>query len=406
MKSFMNIFGIAPELFWKSGTTYKNSFGLGFSIIYYVITTTVLISILLDYFSSENSLNVIKTEKYSSKNLLLNLSEYPMIFGLYDLNGKLINPQNELFSFEIVMRISNIKSADEDKKIDIQLKMCLIENLGKYKKFFLNDKNLSSLNSHFCLAPNQQQLELFDFSENFYSDFSQIEFLILYFNKNDSNKMNTTNNGNITNNNGNGNNNINNNSNNNDNNNFNKTEFLLKLIYFDYDIEPLNKIQAGNLNLKSKLLKFNSNWRSVYNLYYKRIEYNSDNGFLFSNTKTDLFFQQEKPQDFYQTAKPIYLDNNCFHGKNHEVIAQISFRLSKYIEDYRVNSFKFPFAFALLLANIQGIYMIFYLSYYSLCKSLYLFELSEEILYYGNPTKIKECSIFKNHKIKKSFGIK
>jgi len=396
MNSFLNIFGIRPQLYSKSEVKYKRSLGFVISFLYFLLCLIFLISILLEYLSPDHSVKFIKTEmNLKDKHLFLNLTEFPIMFGLYETNGKSLHFNNENFSLEIILKISNIKTSNNNElsNFNFTLKECILEDLGIYKNWF-NDMNSAILKSHLCLQANKEKLELFDFSNTFSLNYSQMEFLIIQNSKSNPNgKSNSSKT-------------IENDINTSP---FPEREFLLDFIYFDFSFNFVNKPIHWNLKPKSKLFLLNHFSRSVYSTKTRIIEFNYDKANIFQNKNTLSFFQVENFHTYYHANKINYKESKKSVSElvDRNIIGELRISLSNYVDYYILTSTKFHSLIAICFSNFQAIFFILYLINYFLSYRLYLFEISEIILNYGETNNFdKHYSLFNKIKLEKFLGKK
>jgi hypothetical protein len=313
---FLDLFNIEPTLYLFQESRFKNPFGGVSTIVTLIFIVSFSIYFLIDMLSRRNM--SILSNSLIHKTPLINLTTFPLSFGLYTPDGKIINNPQIFNITALYFTTKNINGTVVNKIQDIKIDDCALNETyyGEYLNIF--KKRIEGTK---CIPIKSFQHEI----QGLYGDaINGFSFLVIYINRcvNDSNSQKCESKSVIE-------------------SALANTILFVSEVDFDIDHESVYNIQVPYLRNDAFPLSYSLFKR--YFSYKKNIEYLNDYGFVFQNKEKLEFFQSDLiVADVSLTMGTVYFPT---------AIGQI----------YRVNSLKkdtynrrFP-KIQDLLANIGGV---------------------------------------------------
>lgn len=331
----LDFLGVSPTLYVTSSKWKKTNFGGIASILTAIILMTSIV-----YFFSEvllrNSFSLIYNQT-TDLNPILDYNPYPFAIGFFDGMG------NSLSDFENQIRLygeyyevvpdpgEKIPNNLRSKKIKFE--KCDLQNFkNHFGNFSYLFKNMPRLKYYYCLPLNKLNFTLYGTyadalnAQSFFTVrvtkcfnsentdlFPQVECLNrTIIDKNFSN-------------------------------------VFLNLVYLDYELNHSNATSPGEIRSRSQSFPMSS---SVYNKYFfktKLIKYITDYGFLFSQLKTDYYFQE----DTVSLSTDLRVNNSPIG-----LFGELNFSLSKKSDNYFRNYLKLQSALANIGGIVDGIFIL------------------------------------------------
>jgi len=305
----------------------KNSYSYLLSAILSILSI-IIILILSIYFIiiafERKSLSVIL--HFDSMNYpVVNLTDYPMTFHIYDSYGKSLNDQNEVYYF--MGKYLEYKVVfDEDNKprvintiTDLKFERCNIsKHFGKYQEYF---SNLPDLNLKYCLPPNTYNLTVYGNYGDISNGFSTIAINVHRCVNGNDGKEGCKSPDEVD----------------------NILNFIhLEYVRLDYDINHNIPENPTTLTRKADTFQISSTIFRTINKYMSSVEYSTDYGYVFENKNTLKFFQDDRHE-----VEPDFRKEGITRGSFASFLLLNSSKTLKYSRNF--------IKLQNLLANIGGI---------------------------------------------------
>ncbi len=349
LKKF-DIYGHNFRLRYKKEIEYSTYCGIFFSLISITIILTISISHILKMINGTNF--SLLTNCVYTNNIEINLSSYPLLFGLYHYTTLIeYNPSYITLRMD---RNEHISIKDGDYKIErnsysIELEKCTLNNFSEYIDLF-NESNFD-YNKYYCVKPNQNLTIKGHYGDQI-NGYTTLEFHLIKC-------ENTT-----------------------ENNNHCKSseeidKYLentaISIVYVSKNIDHFNRNNPIYSFINSDSFAITSNHVKRYYYFFSKEKYFTDNGIIFnSNEEYELFqyhhtnfdFVEKEIQSYYSTSTLIEINLTCM-----DLITEYTRTYTK-IQD--------------ILSYIGGIYDIiftfFHLVSYNFIKKCFIINIGKSFI--------------------------
>jgi len=273
--SFLDIYSLSGNLKIQGKDKYSYVLSVILSILS-IITIFVISAYFVVTVFQRRSLSVIFNLD-SMETPVVNLTEYPMTFHLYDSYGTSLKDQDKIyyiigkFRKYAVELDENNEPKVTNKILDIKLEKCDLEkHFGNYKKSF---SKIADLHLKYCLPANSHNITLYGKFGNLSEGFSFLHFFIQKCIKGQDGKEDCFEESEI--------------------NNFLSTVHL-EFMRLDYDINHNIPQDPKVLTLKADTYQLTSYIFRKINKYISDVRYSTDYGLIFESIDTIKFFQDER----------------------------------------------------------------------------------------------------------------
>jgi hypothetical protein len=149
---YLDVYSSAPELLVQGNARYSTTVGTFISIIASIACITLGIWFFQEWITTTKS-QIIKNEA-SNENINLDISSFPIMFGVFNGNLKSFPDERRLFTTEVVTH-----DFRDGKIVNIPVNKCNKEtDFGKYKQSFSSTPDLET---YWCIPPDRHNLTLF-----------------------------------------------------------------------------------------------------------------------------------------------------------------------------------------------------------------------------------------------------
>ena len=292
-----DIYGYDFLLRYKKEVKYSTYCGIFFSLISISIILIISISHILKMINGTNF--TIVTNYIYTNNIEINLSSYPLLFGLYKY-AHLIEYDPSYIKLRLD-RNEHIPIKDEIYKIErnsysIELEKCSLNNFGEYINLF-NNSNFD-YNKYICVKPNQNLTIKGHYGDQI-NGYTTLEFHLIKC-------ENTT-----------------------ENNNHCKSSeeidkylenTFIAIIYVSKNIDHFNKNNPIYSFINSDSFAITSGNVKRYYYFFSKEKYFSDNGIILNYNKeyelfqyhhTNFDFVEKETQSYYSTSTLLEINLTC-----------------------------------------------------------------------------------------------
>jgi len=378
LKNF-DIYGYNFRLRYKREIEYSTYCGIIFSLISISIISIISISNISKMVNGTN-FSVVTNYIYTYNNIEIDLSSYPLLFGLYK-NETLIEYNPSYVSIKID-RNEHIPLKDEKgnfklerNSYSIELEKCSLNNLNEYNYLF-NNSDLQ-YNKHFCLKSSQNLTIKGHYGDQI-NGFNTLKFHLIKC-KNTS-----------------------------ENNNHCKpseeidkylTNTYVSIVYVSKSVDHFNTSNPIYSIINSDIFAIASKYIKRYYYFFSKEKYISDNGIIFNSNKEYDLFQ-------YHHTNFDLIEKETQSNYSEETLLEINLTCMDLITEYTRNYIKIQD----VLSYIGGIYDIIsiffhYISYNFIKKSFiikigstFITSDSKTIISSKNNSDTSNDNILKIHK--------